>query len=179
MAGYGWIGEKMNIEIKHCFTNNVLFSCDAKNLKAAVEKAVKEGASLYGASLDGASLDGASLSGANLSGANLDGASLDGASLDGANLDGASLDGEIITIAPVSISGLTWSVLISESYMSIGCQRHTHAEWDTFSDDKIRGMEPRAESFWSANKQWLLTACAAHKAESIAYRGNNPEKVSA
>lgn len=88
----------MNIQIKHKTTGAVLYECNAPDLRAALEQAVREKASLAGASLDGASLvgarlDGASLDGARLDGARLDGAWLDGASLDGASLDGASLDG--------------------------------------------------------------------------------------
>ena len=95
----------MKIEIRNRWTNDVIYSCEAKSLKAAIEDCVRLGANLagaslygarlYGANLAGASLDGANLAGASLYGANLDRASLDRASLDRASLDRASLYGAI------------------------------------------------------------------------------------
>ena len=41
----------MKIEIKHRFTDAVLFSCEANSIKEAVEAAVKSGADLVGADL--------------------------------------------------------------------------------------------------------------------------------
>ncbi|BAO04699.1 putative pentapeptide repeat protein [Ralstonia phage RSK1] len=64
----------MQIQIKHRFTDAVLFECDAESLKAAVEKAAASGADLRGANLSDAYLRGAYLSGAYLDGADLDGA---------------------------------------------------------------------------------------------------------
>lgn len=83
----------MNIQIKHKTTGAVLYGCDAADLRAAVENAVRAGALLDGALLDGAWLVGARLDGARLDGASLNGARLVGARLDGAWLVGASLVG--------------------------------------------------------------------------------------
>jgi uncharacterized protein YjbI with pentapeptide repeats len=100
----------MKHQIKHRFTESVLFECDLPDdtpsglvTRHALEKATAagayldgaylDGAYLAGANLDGANLDGAYLAGANLDGAYLAGAYLAGANLDGANLDGANLDG--------------------------------------------------------------------------------------
>jgi hypothetical protein len=197
----------MNIEIKHRFTGNVLYACDAENMKAAVIKAVKEGAYLGGAYLGGAYLRGADLRGAYLRGADLRGAYLRGADLRGADLrgaylggadlgdadlrgadlrgaylggaylGGAYLGGEKLAIAPLSFTGLYWDVLITESYMTIGCQRHEHAAWKQFSDEEIAEMADNASAFWKQNKTWLLAACKAHRTESLAYRKANPEPV--
>jgi len=82
----------MKIEIKHRYTNAVLWSGDAEDLKAGMEAAVTAGANLDGARLVGANLDGANLVGARLDGANLDGANLDGARLDGAKGYGQNHD---------------------------------------------------------------------------------------
>ena len=125
------------------------------------------GANLYGANLSGANLYGANLSGANLygadlSGANLYGADLYGANLSGANLSGAKIDGEEITIPPVSIGGLKWLALITDNYLRIGCQRHTHAEWAGFDDEQIEDMSGGAPEFWAQWKAPLLAMCAAH-----------------
>jgi uncharacterized protein YjbI with pentapeptide repeats len=132
------------------------------------------GANLGDANLSDANLGGANLSGANLSDAYLRDAYLGDANLGGANLRDAYLRGEKIAIVPISILNLTWDILISESYLKIGCQRHTHDEWKAFTDDGIAKMEGRASSFWSANKSWLLSACKAHRKESLAYRKANP-----
>ena len=190
----------MIIEIKHRFTESVLCKFEAESLKDCVQQAVKNGANLYGADLRGANLYGADLYGANLRGANLYGANLYGANLyganlygadlyganlrganlygadlRGANLYGANLYGEKIAIAPILIGGLIWSICISESYLEIGCQRHTHDKWENFDDETIQEMESRASEFWKQNKSWLLAACEAHREESLAYRKANPE----
>ena len=129
-----------------------------------------EGANLRGANLRGANLRGAYLSGANLRGAYLSGAYLSGANLRGAYLSGANLSGEKLAIAPISILNLTWDILISEQYLKIGCERHTHDEWKAFCDAQIKQMESRAADFWRANKVWILAACDEHKSESLKSR---------
>jgi len=83
----------MKIEIRHRYTNAVLFAVECDSFVQAVELAVNGNANLRGANLGGANLGGANLGGANLSGANLRGANLGGANLWGANLWGADLWG--------------------------------------------------------------------------------------
>ncbi len=78
-------------EIKHRFTDAVLFAGDGESLRDVVEQAVAARANLARANLARANLDGANLARANLARANLDGANLDGANLGGAYLDGANL----------------------------------------------------------------------------------------
>jgi hypothetical protein len=130
---------------------------------ASLDGASLYGANLYRASLVGASLVGASLDRARLDGARLDGASLDGASLDGASLDGASLDGEELIIPPLQINGLVFAVLITPAYMKIGCERHTHEEWDAFGGDEIEDMEESAEAMLPY-RSLLKEACRIHRA---------------
>ena len=180
----------MLIEIKHRFTDNVLFACEVENMREAVYQAISNGADLSGADLRGADLSGADLRCADLSGADLSGADLRYADLSGADLRGADLrcadlsgadlrgadlrcaylGGEKLAIAPISILNLTWNILISEQYLKIGCQRHTHDEWKAFDDAQIKQMESRAADFWRTNKVWILSACDAHKAESLKAR---------
>jgi hypothetical protein len=148
----------MEFSIRHRFTDNVLFACDAENMREAVEKAIAAGAYLAGANL----------ARANLAGANLDGANLAGANLDGANLDGANLDGETLSIAPVQVLGLTWPVLITPGYMRIGCQRHTHAEWEAFDRDRIAHMSIGAVAFWDLWRTPLLILCMQHREQVAA-----------
>ena len=60
------------IEIKHRWTNDVLYSSDeGKTLRDAVIEAVASGADLISANLNGADLSGANLNGANLNGAKI------------------------------------------------------------------------------------------------------------
>ena len=64
----------MKIEIKNRFTNEIIISGEAKNIKEFLEKNKK--ANLRGANLLGANLWGANLRGANLWGADLWGAKI-------------------------------------------------------------------------------------------------------
>ena len=188
---------KTRIEIKSVF-GKLLFEYEKEEntVKDTLMKAIESGANLHGAVLRGANLCGANLRsaylsgadlcgayqyganlyGADLRGANLYGANLYGANLRGADLYGANLYGEKIAIAPINIGGLLWTICISESYLEIGCQRHTHDEWKAFDDDDISKMHNDALTFWTANKSWLLSACKAHRKESLAFRKANPDK---
>ena len=120
------------------------------------------GADLRGAYLYGADLRGADLYGANLRGADLSGAGLGGADLRGADLRGAYLSGEKLINAPVSVLNLRWDVLITEQYMRIGCQRHTHADWAAFDDHAIVVMDHQALRFWRQWREGLLMMCKSH-----------------
>ena len=113
--------------------------------------------------MSGADLSRAALSGADLRGAELRGADLSGADLRGADLSGAKLNGEILSVVPVSVMNLKWDILITEKFMQIGCQRHTHEEWAEFSSDQISEMHSDASEFWQQNRDWLLALCSAHR----------------
>ena len=150
---------------------------DANLIGANLRDANLSGANLRGANLIGANLRDANLIGANLRDANLRDANLRDANLIGANLRdanlrdanliGANLSGEILKIQPISIQGMEYQCLITPEFLTLGCQRHRHEEWAYFDDRRIIEMDGRkAIAFWSANKDWILAACAAHKAES-------------
>ena len=75
----------MTIEIKDRYADRVIYSSDkAKDIKEAVEEAVKADAKLQYANLQDANLQGAKLQYANLQYANLQDANLQGANLQGA-----------------------------------------------------------------------------------------------
>ena len=137
----------MATQIKHRFTDAVLFEQEGSgmSLRDTLESAVRAGA--------------------NLRGANLDGANLDGANLCGADLRGADLDGEILKRTPLTVAGLRWFVLITDGFLRIGCQRHSHADWANFSDEQIAQMDSSASAFWATWKAPLLSMCAAHTAQ--------------
>ena len=81
------------IEIKSCWSGEVLYSGEHASLREAVEAANLGGANLRGADLRGADLGGANLRGANLRGADLCDADLCDADLCDADLRGANLAG--------------------------------------------------------------------------------------
>ncbi len=89
---------------------------------------------------------------------------IEGEKLSGADLSGADLSGEKLKSTPVSIYWLTWIVVVTNEFMTIGCQRHSHAEWAEFSDATIGDMESRALEFWIKWKAPLLSICAAQSA---------------
>ena len=88
----------MKQQIKHRYTNAVLFECDVPDdvssglqMRHALEKAVSARAYLADANLADANLAGANLAGANLAGANLADANLADANLAGAKFSDAKL----------------------------------------------------------------------------------------
>ena len=107
-------------------------------------------------------------SGADLGGADLYGADLYGVNLYGVNLYGAKINGEKVLITPITIGGLYWWVLITDGYMRIGCQRHSHAEWAQFVDEAISDMDGHALEFWRQWKSLLLAMCEQHHAAAVA-----------
>jgi hypothetical protein len=164
------------MQIKHRWTGDVLKEVDAANLSGAnlssanlssadLRSADLRGADLSSADLRGANLRGADLSsadlrGANLRGANLSGANLSSADLRGADLSSADLRGEKLKSTPVFIYGLTWFVTVTNEFLTIGCQRHSHPDWDGFDDERIARMEIRALDFWRTWKPALMDVCA-------------------
>ena len=144
----------MKIEIRNRFSDLLIFECDAKDMRTAVELALSNNISLSYADLSYADLSGANLGGTNLSGADLRGADLRGADLIDIDLIGIDLthadlrgakirDNIIISKAPIQIYGLAWPVVIWDNHMQIGCQFHSHAEWDQFNDHEWLGMGDR------------------------------------
>ena len=72
----------MKTEIKHRFSGDVVFSCEAGSMKLAVKAAIDADANLSEANLTRADLRCADLTGANLRWADLKWADLSGANLD-------------------------------------------------------------------------------------------------
>ena len=178
------------IQIKSRFTGNVLKGVDAADLCAADLRGANlcganlcdadlcaadlrganlcaadlRGADLCAADLRGANLCDADLRGADLRGANLCDATLPGADLRAADLRGANLCGEKLKSIPVFIYGLKWFVTVTNEFLTIGCQRHTHAEWAAFSDEQISDMYEGALNLWQMWKTSLLSVCAVQAA---------------
>ena len=119
----------MKHQIKHRYTDAVLFECDVPDdmesglrTRHVLEKAVGSRAYLSGANLSGANLSDANLSYANLSGANLRGANLRGANLSDANLSDANLSYANLSDANLSDANLSYANLscayLSGAYLS-------------------------------------------------------------
>ena len=113
------------IQIKHRFTDAVLFECEAPegmssglHMRHAVEKAASAGANLARAYLDGAYLDGANLAGANLARANLAG---------GVTLVG---DRPIFQVGPIGSRCAFFTAYITSDGLRFdaGCQRQITRE---------------------------------------------------
>jgi hypothetical protein len=66
----------------------------------------------------------------------------------------------------ISINGLTWPIATDGIAIQIGCQNHTVARWESFSDAEIAAMDSKALDWW---RQWKPTvmAMANHKAATL------------
>ena len=85
------------------------------------------------------------LSGAYLRCANLRSANLSGADLRSANLGGADLP-ETFKIARIDFGG--WSVCVTRKETTVGCQRHTNAEWLKFNTKDVEDFAEGASEWW-------------------------------
>jgi hypothetical protein len=107
----------MKIQLRHRWTNDVLFECElppevaaqshSLRIGFAVMEAKKGDADLSGANLSDADLRGANLSDADLRGADLSDADLSGANLSGANLSDANLSGANLSDADLRGANLS------------------------------------------------------------------------
>ena len=141
------------IEIKSRYTGEVIYTHEADTLV---------GANLRGADLRGADLREADLRGADLRGADLRGADLYGANLCEADFTDATVIGHKVTKTPIQINNLKWPILITERFMQIGCQVHTHDEWEAFSGDELSDMDDEAFEFAEKWRTILLYMCREH-----------------
>ncbi len=121
---------------------------------------------LSGADLSGADLSGADLRRANLSGANLRKAGLSDANLSGADLRGACLAGTIYeSDFPVTIETKYYTIVKTDDYIQIGCQKRSKENWKMLYEDKLfysqlQKSDPNAEKFMSEYKtliEYLLS----------------------
>jgi len=146
------------VEIKNRYTGGVIYIHQGGSLSHANLR----GADLSHANLSHANLFDTNLLGANLSGANLSGADLSHANLFDANLRGANLFGQKIQRAPIQINNLIWPIIITEHHMKIGCQVHTHQEWEDFTGDELAAMDNDAFEFAEKWRSILLMMCHEH-----------------
>jgi uncharacterized protein YjbI with pentapeptide repeats len=162
------LGEAGGVKANLSYTNLSYADLSDANLRGAslryanLRYANLSGADLSYTNLSDANLRGANLSDANLRGANLSDANLRGANLSYANLRYANVDGELLQQTPLQILNLHWHVLITDSFMRIGCQRHSHERWKSFSNKVISKMDSQAMEFWQTWREPLLKMCEIH-----------------
>ena len=124
-----------------------------------LQGAYLRGADLRGADLRLAYLQRADLQGADLQGAYLRGVDLRGVDLQGVDLRGVDLRGEKLKICPILMQLERWDVIITHGFMQIGCERHTHTEWNKFNRPTISKMADGAWNWWKEHKDMLMLAC--------------------
>ena len=123
------------IEIRHRYTDAVLYTCDVTDEQQAGGLAMR------------AALEGAIKAGANLSGANLSGANLSDAMVNGLRLAG---DRPVIQIGPIGSESRTISVWLTEGGIRVqaGCFFGSRDEFEAqvmeTHGDGIHGREYRA-----------------------------------
>lgn len=142
----------MKIQILSRFDLSVIFEheADVNSIKITVMEAIKAKVSLICADLRDANFSDADLRGANFS---------------GADLSGANFRGETLTKAPIQLNNLYWTVLITDKYLKIGCERHTFDKWKSFTDAEISDMDFKALDFSNKWKSAILALCDAHRAD--------------
>lgn len=59
-----------------------------------------------------------------------------------------------------------WPVCYTDKHLTIGCQRHTIAEWQAFNDDEIDGMDELALAWWAKHKDTIMSTITSNPATS-------------
>lgn len=169
--------------VSHRDKSKVLYRAEtARDVREAVEEALREGTNLQNANLQNANLRGAVLWGADLRGVNLRGADLGGADLWGADLRDANLrsaDLRGAKGAPLMLTGLPSGralLHLAEGgwKIQVGCWSGTPDELETL----IAGDEwPEADGVEQEKRRPALTALVALCRAHIAYQGEMPEEA--
>jgi hypothetical protein len=74
-----------------------------------------------------------------------------------------SVGGVDITMPPVWVCGLEYTVTILDLTMRIGCQEHSLSDWAGFDNRQIAEMDgQKAVRFWAENKTKLLDFASAN-----------------
>lgn len=125
------------------------------------------GMDFYCANLRGANLYGANLRGCDLRGARLNGADLRFAYIHGARLPSPSAltETNLLSAAFFDAEISPWTVTITGTHMTIGCQDHSHADWAGFKDYNFAEMSPIFGIHFAARWRTHLLALCAFYAE--------------
>lgn len=173
----------MKIEIKHRFTDDVIYSHECENniVKRTLMKACRANVDLRDANLSHADLHYSDLSlidlrGADLNGSNLRGSNIYSADMRGADLRCADLRGTMLHDVDLRGANLQntigngrqiktiqtnrWTIVMTKKVMAIGCEQHTYKKWMKFTDEQISEMDDEALEFW---KNWKNIIKKMHK----------------
>jgi uncharacterized protein YjbI with pentapeptide repeats len=97
-------------------------------------------------------------------GVDLRNANLQDANLQDANLQDAFDELEVFAKTPITIQNLRYWCMITENTIKLGCQRHTHQQWQNFTDVEILAMDGSgAIDFWKKHKNVLIELAKIHK----------------
>ena len=121
------------------------------------------GSNFSRANMRGVKLIGCKLGGCNFAETQLSGESLCGVDTRLVKLRGSYIDGEKLHKEPIVINGLPWFVLITDNYMRLGCERHTHEEWRKFRTSNIEKMGVGAVAIFKRYREVLLALCDLHQ----------------
>ena len=69
----------------------------------------------------------------------------------------------LVSKSPILISGLLWSVTITDFHIQIGCEIHTIKEWGKFKDIRIEKMSTQAVVFWQSYKPIIMDLAIKHE----------------
>ena len=144
----------MKIEIKHRYTDAVLFAYDAENntMRLTVEAAVSAKADLRGSDLSGSNLRYSDLSGSDLRYSKLSDSDLRDSDLSGSKLSGSDLSGDrpILQIGPIGSRADFLIAYLTDTGIMIraGCWYGTRGEFAAAvvaeHDDNVHAREYRA-----------------------------------
>ena len=142
----------MKYEIKHRFTEAVLFTADIPDdtpsrfqCRAALEQANAARANLRYSNLSGSDLSGSDLSSSDLSGSDLSSSDLSGSNLRGSNLSGSNLSGSNLSGSNLSGSDLSGSNLRG-SDLSSSDLRGSDLSYSNLSGSDLRGSDLRGSN---------------------------------
>lgn len=106
--------------------------------------------------LQRAVMDRIYLSHSKLDEANLNNAGISGIGLHNVTTRGAKYNGDTFTNGLVSISGLTYEVLATDTKVQIGCQVKTIPEWEAVVPAEVIKIGPHAVTFYRMYRDHLL-----------------------
>ena len=68
-----------------------------------------------------------------------------------------------VSITPINLIGLRYGITITDEHIKIGCEQHTKAEWEEFTDAEIKVMEePTSLPFWEQYRSLILALAKSH-----------------
>ncbi len=116
------------------------------------------GGDIRGGDIRGGDIWGGTIWGGTIWGGDIWGGTIWGGDIRGGDIRGGTIrGGDIVKDSPIYIGGLQWNITIKSTHITIGCEHHTHKEWDKFSDKRILEMAGKdALKFWKSHKKTII-----------------------